>query len=231
MAYFEWNGTRSTAYGIKVLTQPQRTRPLERLTYTTVPGRNGALVTTEGEDVYDDILLTVECWITDTNRITEICAWLKGSGTLTISNRPNGFYYARVNNQISFEKLLSVNEHRRFSIIFRCKPFWYASGTQDITITESTSSVTNPGTVFSEPLITVYGSGEITLMVGQYITELSDVDESITLDSELQEAYKGSETKNNCMSGDFPIFQPGVNAISWSGNVTSVVITPRWRYL
>ena len=33
------------------------------------------------------------------------------------------------------------------------------------------------------------------------------------------------------MSGDFPVLKPGLNGISWSGNVTSIVISPRWRYL
>lgn len=230
-ATFEWNNVSCTTYGIHVLTQPVLTRPLERLTYTDVPGRNGALVTTEGTDVYDDILLTIECYVADTSQISNINKWLKGSGTLKISTRLGGFYYARVNNQIEFEKVLRIREHRTFSIIFRCKPFWYATGTQDITITTSTTSVTNPGSVYSEPRITVYGSGEITLMVGQYITELTDVDESIVLDSELQEAYKGTDSKNSCVSGDFPLLVPGSNAISWTGEVTSVVVTPRWRYL
>ena len=230
-ASFEWNGVSSSSYGIHVLTQPQLIRPLERHEYTNVPGRNGSLVTTEGEDVYDDILLTVECWVKDTSRITEICAWLKGGGKIKFSTRPGGFWYGRVNNQISFEKLLRENAHRSFSIVFRCKPFWYKDNVSDIEITRSTSEVTNPGTVYSEPLVKVYGSGEITLMVGQYITELVDIDESITLDSELQEAWKNDESQNSCVSGDFPLLKPGFNAVSWTGDVTKVVITPRWRYL
>lgn len=35
----------------------------------------------------------------------------------------------------------------------------------------------------------------------------------------------------NRMSGDFPTLLPGSNAISWTGNVTKVVIQPNWRYL
>ena len=36
---------------------------------------------------------------------------------------------------------------------------------------------------------------------------------------------------NGCMSGDFPTLLSGSNAISWTGNVTKVVIQPNWRYL
>ena len=58
-----------------------------------------------------------------------------------------------------------------------------------------------------------------------------DITDSITLDSPLMEAYKGATGTNGCMSGDFPTLLPGQNAISWTGNVTKVVIQPNWRYL
>ena len=54
---------------------------------------------------------------------------------------------------------------------------------------------------------------------------------SITLDSELQESYTGTTSMNSAMSGEFPILKPGMNAISWSGEVTKVEVKPNWRYL
>jgi phage-related protein len=33
------------------------------------------------------------------------------------------------------------------------------------------------------------------------------------------------------MDGEFPLLKPGNNLISWSGDVTSLVIQPNWRYL
>ena len=89
----------------------------------------------------------------------------------------------------------------------------------------------NPGSVYSEPIITVTGSGDITLMVGTTIVELTDITSGIVLDCALQEAYLGNTLMNDHMSGDFPVLKPGMNAISWSGTVTSVVIKPNWRYL
>ena len=114
---------------------------------------------------------------------------------------------------------------------FRCKPFWYPKSAATITLTSSTSFVTNPGNVYSEPIITVRGSGEITLMVGTTIVELSDISGSITLNCELKDAYTGVFTANSKVSGEFPVLQPGSNAVSWSGNVSSVEIKPNWRYL
>ena len=98
-------------------------------------------------------------------------------------------------------------------------------------IRDRTSTIDNPGSVYSEPVITVYGTGDITLMVGTTIVELEGISGSVTLDSELQEAYSGATGMNSAMSGEFPLLKPGMNAISWTGEVSKVEIQPRWRYL
>ena len=89
--WFEWNGVRCTEYGIHVLEQPPLTVPSERATFTDVPGRSGSLTTLEGEDVYDDMVLTATCLIADPERIPEIAAWLKGNGKVSFANREGGF--------------------------------------------------------------------------------------------------------------------------------------------
>jgi phage-related protein len=126
--WFEWKGTRCTAYGIRVVQQPEIIRPPERAAFTSVPGRSGTLTTLEGADVYDDFLLTVECVITDTSQLNAILAWLKGDDKVAFANRQGGFYYARIVNQISLEQILRGNPHRRFSVTFRCQPLPFSLG-------------------------------------------------------------------------------------------------------
>ena len=229
--WFSWNGAKCTEYGIHVLEQPPPTIPLERVSCTSVPGRPGSLTILEGEAVYDDMVLAVQCLLADPAQIPAIAAWLRGSGKVAFANRQGGFYYARVANQINFEKILRGNPHRSFAINFRCRPFWYQADVAPVTLTTSTSTIDNPGSVYSEPVITVYGTGDITLMVGTVIVELEGITGSITLDSELQEAYSGTTSMNSAMSGEFPILKPGMNAISWSGEVTKIEVKPNWRYL
>lgn len=235
--WFEWNGVRSTEYGIYVTEQPPLTIPSERATFTNVPGRSGSLTTLEGEYVYDDLIMTATCVIADPSRIPEIAGWLRGSGTVTFANRDGGFYYARVTNQIPFEKILRGNPHRSFAVNFRCKPFWYDDDAPETVVQPTAGSssgmltMNNPGSVPSEPIITVTGSGEITLFVDMTIVELSDVNGEITIDSVLQEAYSGLTSMNSCMSGDFPTLPPGNSTISWTGNVTYLKVQPNWRYL
>ena len=114
---------------------------------------------------------------------------------------------------------------------FRCYPFFYADAAANITVTTSGTIITNPGSVYSEPILTVTGSGNITLMVGTTIVEMEDISGSIVLDCALKEAYLGTTLMNDHMAGDFPVLKPGANAVSWSGTVTRVVIQPNWRFL
>ena len=76
-----------------------------------VPGRSGSLTVLEGDAVYDDLVLTAQCIVENTERYAEIAAYLKGSGKVTFANRPEGYYEARITNQIPFEKILRGNPH------------------------------------------------------------------------------------------------------------------------
>ena len=83
--WFIWNGARCTEYGMHVLELPPPTIPAERVTFTNVPGRPGSLTMLEGEDVYEDLVLTAQCVLPDPTKIPAIAAWLRGSGTVTFA--------------------------------------------------------------------------------------------------------------------------------------------------
>ena len=230
--YFIWNGKKSTEYGVFVSEQPPITFPEERSKQTTIPGRPGSLTTLEGDDVYEDLTLTATCFIRDPALIPGIGSWLKGGGKVTFANRPDGYYNARISNQIPFEKILRGNPHCSFAVNFRCSPpFWYDSNPSNVTITTASYILTNPGNVYSEPIISVYGTGDMTLIINETFIELDAVSNGITINSVIQEAYQGKTLLNDKMEGDFPVLKPGNNLISWSGGVTRLVIQPNWRYL
>ena len=54
---------------------------------------------------------------------------------------------------------------------------------------------------------------------------------AVTIDSVEENAYKDGVYKNNNMIGNFPILEPGVNAISWSGSLTMIVVEPKSRWI
>lgn len=229
--WFEWNGVKCTSLGIHVSEHPPITIPEERVTFTDVPGRSGSLITIEADETYNDQVLSVTCFIENTANINAIAAWLKGSGQAVFANRPNGFYYARIVNQIPFEQILRGRPNRTFTVNFRCKPFLYLHDSPEITLTDDTGIITNPGGVHSLPLVTVNGTGDVTIQLNGTILELNDLDGSITMDSELEEAWAGDQSANSLMNGEFLRLKAGYNAYSWEGDVTGVVIQPRWRTL
>ena len=229
--WFDWKGTRCTAYGIRVVQQPEIIRPSERVTFTAIPGRSGTLTTLEGWDVYDDFLLTVECTVVDTSRLDEITQWLKGSDKVTFANRQGGFYYAHIVNQIPFEQILRGHPNRRLTVTFRCQPFFYLTGVSDITVTASGTYVNNSGSVFSEPVLTLSLTGDAQITVGGSYFSLTGLTGSVTIDTPLMETYRNYTSYNTRMSGDYPTLLAGQNIITWTGGVTQIVIKPNWRML
>ncbi len=87
------------------------------------------------------------------------------------------------------------------------------------------------GAFESEPIITIFGNGNIELYVNNQSISLKEITGSVTLDSEMQNAYNGAASMNNKMQGEFPILILGENNITWLGNVTRLEIQPNWRWL
>ncbi len=75
-----------------------------------------------------------------------------------------------------------------------------------------------------------YGSGEIIFGIADD-GRITGIPGSIVPDCFLKEASLDTALMNDRISGVFPVLKPSVDAIGWSGNVTSVIISPRWRYL
>ena len=113
-------------------------------------------------------------------------------------------------------------------IVFNCKPFKYSNlGESSITITNSTT-ITNPEAFDSYPLIRIYGSGDVTLMINNRSYLVSDISTYVDIDSDLMSCYKGTILKNNTIGfTEFPVLKSGANSIAFTGTVSKIVITPR----
>ncbi|MCY1714045.1 distal tail protein Dit [Caproiciproducens galactitolivorans] len=235
MLSFEFGGKDSFRdFGVYVEKRPNIPSPERRVTYIDVPGMDSSLRRDEG--TYGDITLSVECSLLGdpVSKISAIKGWLLGAGEadLIFSHIPGRKYLAQVVNSIDFEIVLKVTSH--FIIVFSCRPFQYATDNTPVTVSES-ATLTNPGTVKSFPMIKVTGSGAGALTVNENSVSFSNIDESIILNSEIQETYQNAGveliSKNSIMTGEYPALLPGENTISFSGGITSLEITPNWRWL
>lgn len=93
---------------------------------------------------------------------------------------------------------------------------------------------TNLGNHIARPIIEISGTGLIELTVNGntlFRYTFPDGEDTVVIDSQKQDAYLGVVLKNRNMSGEFPIFEVGVNEITWDGIVKSLKITSKSRWL
>lgn len=229
MGWFRFKGKNSKDYGILISSAPQRVRPARRVEEIEIPGRSGIL--TQDEEIYDAYVISMECGTRGSDRLDEIIAWLNGAGELILFTEPDKVYRASIYNKISIADQIYL--YNSFLLQFNVQPFKYRANPlrDDLELTAPTI-IRNSGTVYSEPIITVYGSGDITLSINDVDYPMYGVSEYITIDSEMMEVFKENMNQNSKYGGEtFPRFEVGENAISWTGNVTKIEIQPKWRWL
>lgn len=219
-------------FGIYIEKMPAIPSPERRVSFIPMPGRSGSLL--YDEKSYEDITLSVSCGVIGNvmDKISRIKAWLfeSGESDLIFSFSPDRKYIAQVVNRIDFE--IALSKISTFQILFHCQPFCYAVANPTLTIIKSGTNLVNSGSVASEPIITVVGSGSVTLQIGEQKISLKDVPQTLILNSVLQEVYdENFQNKNSLMEGAFPLLFSGENKVSWTGAVTKLTVTVNTRWL
>lgn len=227
--YFIWNGINSLDMGVVMLKAPSIFMPERRVNEIEIAGRNGILH--EDTGTFANYTKDAECHVMDREQIDKVCQWLTGAGEVIFSSEPDRVYRAFIKNSIPFNNVLrNMND---FLVQFDCFPFKYSVNWQDevLTLTKATT-LFNKGSFASEPIMTVYGTGDVVLNVNGKEYTLEGVDSFVTINTEMMEVYKNDENKNSFFtSDDFPVFEVGENAINWTGNVEKIEIQPNWRWL
>lgn len=119
-----------------------------------------------------------------------------------------------------------------FELTFDCDPRKYLyTGEESTTLSVGTTSINNPGTEPSRPLLRVSGSG--TVRFGGVTMTIAAHSGVMVIDCELGDAYSQTVHTNYNKyltingEGEFPVLSPGSNNIVVSG-LSSCVIVPRW---
>lgn len=228
MSFFIFNNTSSEDRGIIVNKIPPISKAERSFEEITVPGRNGNLYI--DNKCYNSLTYEITCTLMPGSNIRTIARWLNGSGKLTISTELDKFYNVIVKNQIDFEQVYRVcNE---FVVVFDVEPIAYSIQEKELVISKETKFIIKESTYDIKPYIKINGNGNITLTVNNKSIILSDVEQYIELDCELEEVYKDNENCNNkAECEEFPMLLPGSNHISWVGNVSSIQIKYREAFL
>ena len=233
MNSFTFNGKSSAEFGLYISEKNIYSIPARDVNFHSVPGRSGDILIDNGR--YENVIVSYTVGLKNIKgNIREIKAWLCKPGYLKLTDtyQPSLFRYACFCSSVDVVELLENVGTAQIS--FNCKPFMYLNSGQTTKTITGTGSVTltNPCDFESEPLIRIYGSGAVTLTINDKAYNFTQVSPNLSCDSELMNCYYGTTLKNNVINfTEFPVFEPGANVISYTGSVTRIIVTPRWRTL
>lgn len=124
-------------------------------------------------------------------------------------------------------------DYLALSVKLSAAPFKYDIGVADVSVT-TTATLTNPHPYAARPIITLVGTGDMSLVVNGKTYNFKGVENGVILDSSIQDTYwiKYGTVYNlnsTMIHATYPVFKPGKNNISVT-NCTAT-IEPRWRTL
>lgn len=241
MGVIIFNGKSSRDYGIVVETPPDHAWPEKDYDVVHVPGRNGDLLFDNGS--YKNVARSYEVALgrRDGNfyeMVDRILTWLhsaSGYARLEDSYEPEYYRLAAYREGQSLTNILG--QAGRATITFDCKPQRYLKeGEEGRVFTSSGRSIWNPTLFTSFPLIkmTMTANTAAVLTVNNCTVSIAAstyTNNTLCIDSELQDVYSGTSNKNSIITlntGSFPVLSSGDNEISFSGGITKVEVVPKW---
>ena len=206
--------------------------PQAKVDTLSVPGRNGDIHFFDGS--YANISGSARCFALAQERVdlalSAIVGWClaaPGYHRLSVSDEPDFYRLARISTGPKTEIRMRILAP--FELTFDCKPQRFSRLGEWPVLYKAPGRLRNPYMFASEPLVKITGSGPGTVQIGTYPVKILELDGHIMLDSQTQNAYRGTENKNTAIqAAEFPRLAPGENEITWSGGVESVEITPHW---
>ena len=230
--WFEWNGVKCTTKGIRLQGMPPVIRPEERVSHVVIPGRAGELTQTEGTDIYNSYIQTIPLIIDSEANVRAAEAWLRGDGYVTFSGQGDLKQRARVINSVTFAKHSRNSTYWEGEVQFYCEPLKEKISEDPVEITSSGTTITNPGDTESRPLITITGSGNVTVRIGEKSISITGSETGWKIDSDLEWVMNaGGTPQMGVYTGEFPTIPVGNSAVQFTGSITKLTIQGRWRYL
>lgn len=222
--------------GLLITSLPPISKAKMRVSAQEIDGRSGDIVTELGFSAYDK---EISVALHGDYNVDEIISFFAQSGKIIFSNEPDKYYLFAQYNGIDFERLL---RYKTAEVAFHCQPFKYSvsEGEREFTFSDEATSgsfdIRNNGNYISKPIITITGSGTVTLAING--NELMTIDMSevspIIIDSADMNAYNSTGLlMNRKITGNIDNISlvSGKNVISYTGTVTKISIENQSRWL
>ena len=237
MGYLIFRGVSTdTLTGVFVSKMPSHKKASMRFSEYYVKGRDGALHVDEGYANYD---ITAVLTLVNTAPYARqlVNAWADGTGKLITSDQLGYAYRASVKEEVQWSRIPGniVNGGLTFydtaQITWTCEPYMYEAVEEVLNLSASENSVLNPGTATAIPMIQVNGSGDVSFAINSQQVSLTGLTAGVPLYIDCENGYVYTEQGAATMTGEFPTFDFGVNTVSIGAGITSLVITPHWRWI
>ena len=234
LPFFMFKDHSSLEFGLLISEKGSYKGASRDISYTSVPGRSGDLFTDNGR--YKNVNIPYKLTLlNNTERefaelTHQIKGWLlaeQGYFRLWDSYDKKYFRLGSYSDEVDIEQ--ELRDLGELSLTFNCKPFKYSFEGQQPVVFTASGTLYNSEFFPSLPYIKITGSGTVTLTINNNAFVFKGIEEYIEIDSEIMNAYKGTQPQNNKMTGAaFPTLLPGNNVISWVGNIKKLEIVPRW---
>lgn len=194
-----------------------------------VAGRNGELHIDNGR--YKNIDIPYDAYIvkdfkTNFDNLKAYILSKTGYGRVEDEFHPEYYRIGRIKPDFK-PKISGLTEMGTFTLTFDCKPQKFLkSGEKKITLTSS-STIKNPTYYPANPILTIYGTGSI--LIGDQEITISKNETSITIDTDIMEAYSGAENMNAYVTlPNEKIEIPSGNVSIGLTGITKLEIIPNW---
>ena len=226
------NGIRSDSInGLLIQEMPPIIKPPMRTEIEEIDGRDGSIITHLGYGAYEREMII---GLHGEYDIDNVIKFFNSSGTAVFSNELDKAYQYQIVNSIDFERLARF---RVATVTFYVQPFKHSSIEEEQEFTSSPFYVINSGNIKSKPVLTIRGTGTVTLSLNDkaiLIVALGDTQRTVIIDAEQMNAYYGSTFLNRIVAGNYDDLSLGVgkNKLSWSGgSISSMKIDNYSRWI
>lgn len=222
---FIFNRNNATDFNLLVSEYPSIPSINEEIEEVLIPNRNSLLTIRKNE--YRDRQIKFKLKMIDIEyfweEIDAIKVWLSDI-------KDKKLYYDREDRYFVVKRVIvgdifkEIKMYGEFEITFIVKPFMIGM-TNSKNFLENNFVVRNQGNVEVNPIITLYGNGNIQLIINDEILTINNIVNQVNINSDLM-ICTNSDGSNKLMDmlGNFPTLKVGNNNITVSSNIVETTI-------
>ena len=219
--------TSSRDLGLRFTAPVEIPAATRRVDDIEVAGRAGSLTRFAGwDDTEISLPLAVQGGV---EAYRAVAFALANASTVGFSGEPGLFRYLK---HVEVSPLVrEMGSWGMFQAELTCAPFTYLDvGMKSATLNAS-GTLPNPGLLPADPVITVFGTGQLELTINSTKHVVASPAGQVTLDSARLVGHVAGKAQSDALTGAFPQLQPGANQIEFGAGVSKIVVQPNWRTL